>query len=317
MEVEKFETYRPAAGGGDIFTRIWLPGQGEPLRALVQIAHGVAEHGGRYGELAGFLAGHGYGVYAQDHMGHGKSVQNGIYGHFGDQDGWENVIQDMKNLSAIMRKKYPELPLLLVGHSMGSILTRCYIARGSSELAGAALIGPPGPNPMAGVGMRLAKRYCGKKGAAQPGRELQHLIFGSYNRRIDGPRSGNDWLTRDAAVVAAFDGDSECGFPLTNRGYYDMFTGMREVSSPKWAGQVRKTLPILILAGEEDPVGNYGKGPRKVAKTLTDAGVQDVGLKLYPGGRHEIFNELNRQEVFGDLLQWMEKCICAERGGIV
>ncbi len=295
------EWFRPASSGwGMVFSRSWT---GEEPRAVLVIAHGMSEHSGRYDHFARFLAENGYAVYMNDHPGHGRSAQ--VKGHFADKDGWEHTVSDLKALAGQAAEERPGLPLFLMGHSMGSFLARSYIVRYGDELAGCVLCGTMGKNPAVPAGLALAAAQCRLLGPRSRGNTLDKLASTGYNKRIERPVNGSAWLSRDDEVCRRFQADPLCCFPFTAGGYRDLFTGLREISAPQWAGRVPKELPVLLIAGEEDPVGNYGQGPQQVAGALRVAGVRRVELKLYPGMRHEVLNELGKEEAYEDVLRWL------------
>ncbi len=301
------EWFRPASSGwGQIFSRSW---QCAAPKALLVIVHGMAEHSGRYGPFARYMAEKGFAVYMNDHAGHGRSAQ--IKGHFADQDGWACVVKDIDALIAQAVEAHPGLPLLIMGHSMGSFLTRSYIARYSRPLAGCVLCGTMGKNPGVAAGKLVAAMQMRLMGPRSSGKKLNSLATAGYNRRIENPVNGSAWLSTDDSVCKAFEADPLSNFPFTAAGYHDLFTGLTEISSPQWAARVPKTLPVLLIAGDQDPVGNYGEGPRQVAAMLKAAGVQDVSLTLYPGMRHEVLNEKGKEAVYADLLSWLSDKLAA------
>lgn len=295
------EWFRPAASGwGRIFSRSWT---GESPRALLVIAHGMAEHSGRYDHFARFLAENGFAVYMNDHAGHGRSAQ--VKGHFADKNGWDCVLRDLHALRLEAQQAHPGLPVFWMGHSMGSFLSRCYITRHGEGLSGCVLCGTMGKNPGAALGKALAMAQERLMGPRAAGKKLNRLATGTYNRRIQNPVNSSAWLSRDEKVCRDFEADPLSNFPFTAAGYRDLFTGLLEISSPQWAQGVPKDLPILLIAGEEDPVGDYGRGPRQVEGWLGQAGISDLTLKLYPGMRHEVLNELGKEQVYGDVLDWL------------
>lgn len=299
--VTKREWQRPASSGdGEIFSRLWVA---EEPRAVLQIAHGMAEHSARYDEFASFLAEQGFAVCMNDHAGHGPTAR--VQGHFADRDGWEHVVRDMKNLMDAVAGEYPKLPMFLMGHSMGSFLSRSYIIRYGESLTGCILAGTMGPNPAVAWGRRVAALQKAVLGPTSRGRLLNKLAFGGYNRRIANPVNENAWLSTVDDVAREYTRDKDCGFAFTAAGYYDLFTGLLEVNGSDWAQRVPKALPVFLIAGDEDPVGDYGKGPYKVFESLQAAGLSDVQLKLYPGMRHELLNEADKYLVYQDILTWL------------
>lgn len=292
---------RPASSGqGQIFSQLWAH---EQPKAVLLIAHGMAEHSGRYGEFAAFLAQQGWAVFMNDHAGHGRSAL--VQGHFADRDGWQYVLEDLRALEADARAACPGLPVFLMGHSMGSFLARAYIARWGAGLAGAIVCGTMGANPLLGAARALAAVQAAVLGPQSRGRLIEALSTGSYHKQFKGEASPSAWLSSDEAVCLAFDAAPDCGFTFTAAAYRDLFGGLHAVTGPAWAQQVPKTLPVFVVAGDADPVGANGKGPAQVYGWLQAAGLTDVQLKLYPGMRHEILNEKDRRQVFGDLAAWL------------
>lgn len=310
MSIVRKEWKRPASSGnGEIFSRSWEKafsgeaGEKGP-KAVIVIAHGMAEHSARYDRFAGFLAEHGYAVYMNDHAGHGRSAQ--VKGHFADQNGWVSVVEDLNALMDEGEKEHPGVPLFLMGHSMGSFLSRSFLIRHGGRLSGCVLCGTMGKNPGVKPGKMLASLQCKILGPRSRGKLIDKLAFGGYNKGIENPVNKFAWLCTLNEVCEAYAKDEFCGFAFTAAGYRDLFTGLEEVSSPQWAEKVPKNLPVYLLAGDRDPVGNYGKGPRQVAEALKAAGLKNVKLKLYPGARHELLNEACKEQIYQDVLDWLE-----------
>lgn len=300
--VEKRTWSRPASSGdGEIFSRLWV---GEEKKAVLQIAHGMAEHSGRYDAFATYLAEHGFVVCMEDHAGHGKSAV--VKGHFADENGWEFVLSDMKNLMDEVTEEYPGLPVFLMGHSMGSFLSRSYVVRYGQGLSGCVLSGTMGPNPALFLGRLLAAAQMAVCGKQSRGRLIDKLTMGNSNRRIKNPVNQFAWLSTVDEECIRYSSDPDCGFEFTAAGYADLFSGLQEVNGKNWAARVPQELPILLIAGTDDPVGDYGRGPKIVYKRLKDTG-HAVRIKLYPGRRHELLNEGNREEVYRDVRRWLER----------
>lgn len=294
--------YASATGLGNIYAKLYLP-DSDP-RAVVQLAHGMAEHIARYDAFAQFLCGHGLAVAANDHAGHGKSADQAHKGYFGESNGWDAVVKDMKALHDIAVKRFPGVPYVLFGHSMGSFLARSYAARYKKDLSMLILSGTAGANPILGIAKILAKNEKKKNGPMQPSKRINDMSFGSYNKRFLPARTPFDWLSTDTAVVDRYIEDPWCGFPFTAEAYYDVFTGLSQITGPAWAQNV-PYVPILLLSGAQDPVGNAGRGVRQVEQWLKDTG-HNVTCKLYPEGRHEMLNERNHDEVYADALAFIE-----------
>lgn len=274
----------------------WLP-EGEP-KAVVQIVHGMAEHAKRYDDLAKYLNSQGYAVYAEDHAGHGASInKEGIKGYFAPENGWSLVVTDIMTLHETAKRDYPGVPQVLYGHSMGSFLARTCASRYPEEFDALVFSGTAGKNPVLAIAKMLAKAGVRKTGGKVPDEKLNGLAFGSYLKRIGNPRTPFDWLTKDEAIVDEYVKDDLCGFTFTSAAFRDLFDGLGEIAGKKWAAKV-KNVPIYLLAGKDDPVGSYGKGVVEVCEDLRATAHTHVVLQLYEGGRHEMHNETNRDEVY-------------------
>jgi len=294
----------------DIFARIYYP-EGTP-KGILQLAHGMAEHIDRYDEFAKILCAQGYIFAANDHAGHGRSLKDEAHkGYFAAEDGWTAVVEDLREFRGILKAEYPELPYILMGHSMGSFLARTYAARYPDEMDALIISGTSGKNPVLGIAKWLAAREIKKRGAMTPSLLLNKLAFGSYNKQFKPERTGFEWLTTVESIVDAYVADPLCGFPFTAAGFRDLFNGLGEVSESAWAGKV-PNVPILVFSGDCDPVGANGKGVREVADALITSG-HDVKLKLYPGCRHEMLNEACKEEVFGDILNFLSDVVTKEK----
>lgn len=274
--------------------------------AIIQISHGMCEYVHRYKELAEVLAKQGYVVCGNDHLGHGQtSGENGLDGYFGERDGRYFVLRDLKQMNDLIRQKYPGLPLVLLGHSMGSFFARWFANQYPQALDALMLSGTAGPNPLAGVGIRLTEWLAHHKGGTYVSPYVNKLAFGAYLKKVNSPKTPYDWISRDMSLVAKYAADKKCTFVFTVSAFHELFCVLRQVSSLQWAQGINKDLPIWLFAGDMDPVGDYGKGVKKVARLLKQAEIKDVTLTLYPGGRHEMLNETNRQQVYQDMLHWL------------
>lgn len=302
----KIMTFR-AVDGTDIFYRQWLPEKPKSIKAVVQIAHGMAEHSLRYERFADTLT-RNHAVYANDHRGHGQtagSLEN--VGYFADENGWYKVVDDMHTLTRIIHKNHPGTPVFLLGHSMGSLLARNYIFLYGHDISGVILSGTGGdPGLLGKIGYWIAEREAKTKGKKYRSPVLKKLSFGKFNKPFKPNRTEFDWLSRDDAEVDTYIADPYCGGDFTAGFYEDLLFGINIINDPRNIRQVPKDLPIYLFSGDKDPVGNNTKGVRQVFKSYQKAGIKDVTMKLYEESRHEMLNETNREEVFADVIAWLK-----------
>ncbi len=285
--------------------RLWLP-EGPP-KALLQVVHGMAEHIDRYDETAKRLNQAGFAVAGHNHLGHGPDAA--ALGHFARENGWDALIDDTHALRRDLEAKYPGTPYFLLGHSMGSFVVRGYCLKYEKGLAGVLLSGPNHMDAATlAAGSLLANLQCALGGAEKPSRLLQTISFAGYNKKYAPPRTNFDWLTTDTAIVDAYLADPYCGFTFTARAYRDLFIGLKRVAARKLSA-MEKDIPVLLLSGDMDPVGLYGDGVKQTASEILNAGVKDVQVKLYEGGRHEMFNEKDKETVWADVIAWMERVL--------
>jgi alpha-beta hydrolase superfamily lysophospholipase len=288
--------------GRGIFTRRWSPH--DTPRAALMIAHGLAEHGARYARLAEALTGAGIVVYAHDHRGHGPACPPADLGFFAERDGWRACLDDIHAVAQAIRAAHPGLPLVFFGHSMGSFMGQTYIAEHGDDLAGAVLSGSAGSPPaILRVGrllLAIERLRVGKRGHSKL---IQALMFDGLNKAFEPARTPYDWLSRDPAEVDAYAADPLCGFPLTAQIARDVAGALGELGSAELAGRVRKDLPLYVFSGERDPVGAKVHG---LIDSYRVAGLTRLTSRIYPEGRHEMLNDINRDEVTADLLAWLE-----------
>jgi len=289
-------------GEHKIYAAIWEP-EGK-AKGVFQISHGMNEYADRYAEFAEYLTGKGFAVCADDHAGHGKSV-NKTRGYFGKTNGWRNMVNDMKKLHDLTIAEHPGLPYFLLGHSMGSYLARAYCSMYGADLSGAIFSGTSGGPVILPAAILLDKLAVKISGAESEGKIFEKLTSGSYNKNFRPNRTASDWLSRDNEKVDTFLSDDRSKFKFTNAGYGDLFGVLSYISNKDWAASLPKDLPILLFSGSEDPLSEGGKTAFKVFKAITGAGCSDVTFKLYGQGRHEMLNELNRKEVYADIYNWM------------
>lgn len=287
------------------YARLWLP-SGLP-RAVVQIVHGVADHITRYESFARFLTDHGFAVCGEDHLGHGQTAaQDNRFGYFAEYDGWTLVTQDVRSLRERMGQRFPGVPYILLGHSMGSFLTRTYLCRYPGTVDAAILSGT-GQEPALTVafGKAVCSFLCRVKGGEHCSQFVYRLSLGAYNKSFRPNRTTADWVCSDEALVDAYLRDPFCTFTPTVGLMRDMMSGLQYISSRRALSQMDRRTPVYLFSGDRDPVGQNGAGVRKVYGYFKDHGCKDVAMKLYPGGRHEMLNESNHTEVWADVLNWM------------
>jgi alpha-beta hydrolase superfamily lysophospholipase len=291
-----------ADDGETLLARRWLP-EGPP-RAIVQVAHGLAEHSARYARLANALNAAGYAVYANDHRGHGPKAAAADLGHFADTGGWDKVVGDLWTFNRLIAAEQPGTPIIFLGHSLGSFLGRGFIAEHSDALAGVALSGSNGkPAAIATLGRIIAREErlrLGKRGKSDP---ILQMWFGEFNKPFKPARTASDWLSRDEKEVDAFVADPLCGFPFTTQLAIDVLDALPHVTSRKSLAAIRKDLPLYVFSGERDPVGANIQG---LIQDLKAAGFTKLTTRIYPGARHETLNETNRDEVTRDLIAWLD-----------
>jgi alpha-beta hydrolase superfamily lysophospholipase len=291
-----------ADDGQTLLARRWLP-EG-PLRAIVQIAHGLAEHSARYARLAAALNSAGYAAYANDHRGHGPKAAPADLGHFADEGGWDKVVGDLWTFNRLIAAEQQGTPIVFLGHSLGSFLGRSFIARHSDALAGVALSGSNGKPPaIATLGRLIARQERVRLGKRGKSDLILQMWFGEFNKRFKPARTASDWLSRDEKEVDAFVADPLCGFPFTTQLAIDVLDALPHVTSRKSLATIRKDLPIYVFSGERDPVGANIKG---LIQDLKAAGFTQLTTRIYPGARHETLNELNRDEVTRDFIVWLD-----------
>jgi alpha-beta hydrolase superfamily lysophospholipase len=296
----------PAKDGTPLFVREWLP-DGKP-RAVIQIVHGMAEHSARYARLAQTLNQHGYAVYADDHRGHGKTVQRSEdLGHFGDEDSWNLVVGDLLAISEEIKSRHPGLPHIALGHSMGSFMLRSALLQRPRDWTAVVLSGtghsPPIVQRLNRITPRVERKRLGKRGKSPL---IRKFSFEAFNAKFE-QRTGADWLSRDNAEVDKYVADPLCGFECSVQLWYDMFGGLRQIFNDAALQKLPPELPLYVMSGARDPVGGDLREIKRLHSALDKAGLRNVTVRAYPEARHELFNETNRDEVTRDLIAWIDQ----------
>ncbi len=296
--------------GLEVFVYKWEPEHIE-IKGIVQISHGMAETAARYERFARFLTNNGYIVYANDHRGHGKTAGSlEDLGYLGGDNGFERLVNDMHKLSLIIKEENPNLPLFLFSHSMGSFAGQRYIMLYSDQIDGLVLSGSNGDQGMIlNIGSWMAKREVKKHGAKSKSPKLNDLTFGKYNSAFKPNTTEFDWLSRDVDEVRKYIDDPYCGSVFTAGFFYDFLNALKTLENKDNFNMIPKDLPIYIFSGDKDPVGKFGKGVINLYNRYKNIGVKDLDYKLYKDGRHEMLNEINRDEVMRDVVKWFDSHI--------
>ena len=301
--------FNSSTGKNRIHTRMCIP-NGE-VRAVVQIVHGIAEHIVRYDDFMSFLASKGFVAVGTDHLGHGKSIEKeDQLGFLADKDGWTYIVNDEEILRRAMKENYPNVPQIVFGHSMGSFVTRTHLIRFPGAFDAAIISGTGNQSPALVLGgLAMGNLVVALKGPHHYSKLLNNMAFGSYNKLYGEVRTEYDWLSRDEAQVDKYVADPLCGFIPSCSLFRDMTTGMKFITNQNNLENMNKDTPVYFMSGDMDPVGECGKGVKLAYENFKKAGMKDVSIKLYKDGRHEMLNELNKDEVYADILAWINSKI--------
>ena len=301
--------FNSSTGKNRIHTRMCIP-NGE-VRAVVQIVHGIAEHIVRYDDFMSFLASKGFVAVGTDHLGHGKSIEKeDQLGFLADKDGWTYIVNDEEILRRAMKENYPNVPQIVFGHSMGSFVTRTHLIRFPGAFDAAIISGTGNQSPALVLGgLAMGNLVVALKGPHHYSKLLNNMAFGSYNKLYGEVRTEYDWLSRDEAQVDKYVADPLCGFIPSCSLFRDMMTGIKLITTHTNLEKMNKDTPVYFMSGDMDPVGECGKGVKLAYDNFKKAGMKDVSIKLYKDGRHEMLNELNKDEVYADILAWINSKI--------
>ncbi|RMF20157.1 MAG: alpha/beta fold hydrolase [Gammaproteobacteria bacterium] len=295
-----------AEDGHRIPLYVWAPPEETPVRCVVQITHGMAEHAGRYTRFARFLNSHGAVVVAHDHRGHGRTLRTMTPGHYGDRNGWQAVCQDLFQVHQHICETWPDRPRFLFAHSMGSFIAQAAIMAHPFSLEGLALSGSNREAlPRILGALQIARLERWRQGRRGKSALIYHLSFGAFNQRFRPARTDHDWLSSDPDEVDRYLKDPLCGFRCTNETWVQLLKGLSKLFARSGLDAMPRDLPVLILSGDQDPVGRYGQGPRKLARDLQQAPCGPVTCAFYPAGRHELVNESFRDRVMQDVASWL------------
>ena len=280
-------------------------------KAIIQVAHGIADHIDRYKEFMEFLSDKGFIVVGNDHLGHGHSIHHPIeQGFFAYKNGWDHAVNDIEKLRLITTEQHPNLPYIFFGHSMGSFLIRTYLIKHPGNYHAAILSGTGHMSrAMIESGYALAAAIVKLKGARHVSKLIDKIAFGNYNHQFKPTRTNFDWISRDESQVDKYICDPFCGFIATASLFSDMMSALKYITDEKNICSMNKVKPIYFMSGDNDPVGENGKGVLRAYEAFCNAGIKDVCVKLYSGGRHEMLNEINKYEVYNDIYNWIESKI--------
>lgn len=299
----------PAADGIELFVYRWLPAG--TSHAVVQIVHGLAEHAGRYARVAKALNAAGYAVYANDHRGHGRTAKSADeLGFLAGRDGWRKCVDDLWQLNRYIAAEHPDVPIVMLGHSMGATLAEQFMGDHGEALAGVVLSGANGkPTGMAAMGRQITRAERLRLGARGRSKLVQSLTFNAFNKKFAPTRTAFDWLSRDPVEVDKYVADPLCGFAATVQLWIDLLDGWTAVSRSEHWRRVPRTLPIYVIAGGRDPVSGNTRQLGPWLEEYRAAGLANLKNRFYPEARHELFNETNRDEVTADLIGWLDKVV--------
>lgn len=284
----------------------WVPEAEKPV-CILQIVHGMTEYIDRYDEFARYMAERGILVVGDDHLGHGKSVRAGEpYGYFCRHDAPTVLVRDEHRLKKLMQKKYTDVPYIILGHSMGSFITRNYLLKYGKGIDGVIIMGtgmPPKPVLLFGIALSTIQGLI--YGGDHVCKFIEKVSFGSYNKRIDVAKEPGNWLSKNEENLMKYAGDPMCTFTFTANGFQTMFRLIYNLHDREKLKKMPPDLPVIFLSGEDDPVGDYGRAVKQVYQSFREIGMENVQIKLYPNDRHEILNELDREDVYGDIYRWI------------
>ena len=298
------KNFLKARDNHEIYYEIYEP---EEPKAHVHLLHGMAEHISRYEEFTEHLVRNGFAVSGHDQRGHGRtSERNGAAGFFAEEDGFDLIVEDSRQVIKAVQDQLGDLPLIIFGHSMGSFVARRYIQLYSPEISKVVLSGTGGDPGLSGqAGRAFAVLSAKKDGKESSSPILGKLTFGSFEKQFADEQSKYAWLSRDTSEVAKYENDELCGFEMTNQFYVDLFTGIARINMKSEIDKIRKDLPIFLISGSQDAVGDNGKGVFQTAQQYQQAGLKNIRVYLVENARHELLHELDKEVNFSIITKWM------------
>ena len=300
--------------GYELCCNRWQPDAEEEIKGVIQLHHGLAEHSLRYDRFGSILAENGYVLNAYDMRGHGRSAEvadkngTGMFGKLADKKGFDRVVEDLKAVIDNLKNDFPGKKTILMGHSFGSFVAQGFIEEHGNDIDACILCGTAGPRPalitIGSIAAHVITFFTGKNNCLTI---MDKLSFGSYNARVENPKTPFDWLSKNELNVEMYKMDNWCGFPLTNSFFCSMTEGLSKIHKAKNINKIPNTLPVFFIWGSDDPVGSYGETIRKLIDIYKAKGMEKIDQKEYPGDRHEILNEDNKEEVEKDIIDWIDK----------
>lgn len=310
MEIKCTQNIYISANGTSRISYYILYPENTEIKGIIQISHGMCEYFSRYTHFAKYLCGLGFIVCGNDHLGHGNSVSKSAdLGYFSRRDGYQDLIEDLNTLTDIMQKRYPDFPYFLLGQGMGALIAQLFLPRYGQKLTGCILCGIPASQPTSAMNVKISNSVVHTKGPYYRSSMLNKLASGSYLKKIKNSKTPFDWLTHDEKIISIYQSDEKCNFILTASGFRDYYRLLVMANSLKTYRTTPHSLPLIFLSGDMDPVGNYGTGVRQIASYYKNSGQKNLELVLYKNDRHEILNETNKLEIYGDILRWIERTL--------
>ena len=305
FEEEKF-VFDSANGIYKVHGKIMKP-LNQEIKGVIQISHGMCEYIDKYDDFAEYMLNQGFIVAGHDHIGHGDSVNKSEdKGFFASKDGYKNLIEDLRKVTEIVKKAFPDKPFYLLGPSMGSLIARCYVAKYGNEINGLILCGTIGPQPLVKAGIKMANFIAEKKGERYRSKKIYDLSLDFANVKFLHVKTRYDWVSSDEDDVKRHMEDKRANFIFTVKGFSDLFHLVNLANSEMVIKTIPKSLPIIFMSGDKDPIGENGTGVMKAVKLYKNMGITNVRIKLYPNKRHELLKESNKIEVFEDISKWIK-----------